>query len=134
MNNRVIPIDGAKAAKLLMLHYLLSDLGRKKEDFLCGISSEGAFRNFLEESSKPVHSSYYVNCTSIDEASKCMEFMKKGGNFGFYDVNNRKANNRTKKNILRIKRDLRMMRYFPSECLWEPMFRVYHFFWRLRYN
>ena len=79
MNNRVIPIDGAKAAKLLMLHYLLSDLGRKKEDFLCGISSEGAFRNFLEESSKPVHSSYYVNCTSIDEASKCMEFMKKAG-------------------------------------------------------
>lgn len=79
MNNQIIPIDGAKAAKLLMLHYLLSDLGRKKEDFLCGTSSEEAFRNFLEESSIPVHSSYYVKCTSLDEASKCMEFMKKAG-------------------------------------------------------
>lgn len=58
----------------------------------------------------------------------------KGGNFGKYDADNIKANNRLRKNIQRIKRDFRMMRYFPSECLWEPVFRVYHFFWRMRYN
>lgn len=46
---------------------------------------------------------------------------------------NQKATTAVKKNILRIKRDLRMMRYFPSECLWEPVFRVYHWMWRLRY-
>lgn len=55
----------------------------------------------------------------------------KGGNFGHYDAENQKANNAIKKNFRRIKRDIRMMRYFPSECLWEPAFRVYHFFWRL---
>jgi hypothetical protein len=55
----------------------------------------------------------------------------KGGNFGHCDVENQKATTAIQKNILRIKRDLRMMRYFPSECLWEPVFRVYHFFWRL---
>ena len=54
----------------------------------------------------------------------------KGGNFGKYDEANINANNRIKKNIQRIKRDIRMMQYFPSECLWEPAFRVYHFFWR----
>ena len=58
----------------------------------------------------------------------------RGGNFGNYDKNNIKATSRLKKNILRVKRDLRMMRYFPSECLWEPVFRVYHLFWRMRYN
>ncbi len=58
----------------------------------------------------------------------------KGGNFGHYDAENQKANNAIKKNVQRIKRDMRMMRYFPSECLWEPVFRVYHYFWRLRYN
>ena len=58
----------------------------------------------------------------------------RGGNFGKYDESNLKANNRIKKNILRIKRDLRMMRYFPSECLWEPAFRAYHFFWRLAHR
>ena len=58
----------------------------------------------------------------------------KGGNFGKYDADNIEANNRLRKNILRIKRDFRMMQYFTSECLWEPVFRVYHFFWRIRYN
>lgn len=58
----------------------------------------------------------------------------RGGNFGQYDDNNRKATTAVKKNIQRIKRDLRMMRYFPSECLWEPVFRVYHWIWRMKYN
>lgn len=58
----------------------------------------------------------------------------KGGNFGHYDVDNQKANNAIKKNLQRIKRDIRMMRQFPSECLWEPIFRMYHWIWRLRYN
>ena len=58
----------------------------------------------------------------------------KGGNFGHYDVENQKANNRFKKGVQRCKRDLRMLRYFPSECLWEPVFRICHVFWRLRYN
>ena len=36
-----------------------------------------------------------------------------------------------KKNLRRLQRDVRMVRYFPSECLWEPLFRIWHFFWRL---
>ncbi len=58
----------------------------------------------------------------------------KGGNFGKYNEANIKANSQLKKNIQRIRRDIRMMRYFPSECLWEPVFRIYHFFWRLKWN
>ena len=57
--------------------------------------------------------------------------MMRGGNFGQYDADNIKADNQLKKNWQRLKRDFRMMRYFPSECLWEPVFRLYHFFWRL---
>ena len=57
-----------------------------------------------------------------------------GGNFGQYNLDNIKADSQLKKNWQRIRRDFRMMRYFPSECLWEPVFRVYHFFWRQRYN
>ena len=59
-----------------------------------------------------------------------------GGNFGQYDRDGRwkKEEGRVKKNWQRLKRDVRMMRYFPSECLWEPVFRLYHFFWRARYE
>lgn len=55
----------------------------------------------------------------------------KGGNFGHYDAENQKANNAIKKNLQRVKRDIRLVRYFPSECLWEPVFRLYHWFWRM---
>ena len=60
-----------------------------------------------------------------------LDEIMRGGNFGHYDAENQKANSAIKKNILRIKRDIRMMWYFPSECLWEPFFRLYHWGWRL---
>ena len=31
----------------------------------------------------------------------------------------------------RLYRDMRMMRYFPSECIFEPLYRSRHFLWRL---
>lgn len=58
----------------------------------------------------------------------------KGGNFGQYDIDNIKVNSQLGKNWQRIRRDIRMVRYFPSECIWEPVFRVYHFFWRKIYG
>ena len=63
-----------------------------------------------------------------------LQEIMRGGNFGKYDEANIKANSRIKKNVQRIKRDIRMMRYFPSECIWEPAFRGYHFFWRLAHK
>lgn len=70
---------------------------------------------------------------SIDEkrGRVILTEIMKGGNFGHYDEENQRANSAIKKNIQRIRRDLRMMRYFPSECFWEPVFRIYHYFWRM---
>ena len=56
------------------------------------------------------------------------------GNLGAYDIRLGQNNSQLIRNLKRLKRNLRLMRYFPSECLWEPVFRAYHFFWRLRYN
>ena len=53
------------------------------------------------------------------------------GNFGQYDQRLAGKHGRLSKNVQRLWRDLRFVRYFPSECLWEPVFRWYHFFWRL---
>lgn len=39
-----------------------------------------------------------------------------------------------KANVQRLLRDLRMVRYFPSECLWEPSFRLWHYFWRRQHR
>jgi len=57
----------------------------------------------------------------------------RGGNFGMHD-STRNPKSKIGRNIERLKQDIRLVKCFPSECLWEPVFRVYHYFWRLKYN
>jgi hypothetical protein len=57
-----------------------------------------------------------------------------GGNFGRYDKNAQKVHSQLDRNLMRLKRDWRLLKVFPSECLSEPLFRLYHFFWRCWLN
>ena len=60
-----------------------------------------------------------------------LDELLQSGNFGRYDDRMSHAQKALTKNLQRLKRDARLMKYFPSECLWEPVFRWYHFFWRV---
>ena len=53
------------------------------------------------------------------------------GNFGKYDERNRFGKSQLGHNLQRVYRDIRLVRYFPVEALSEPLFRTWHFFWRL---
>ena len=55
------------------------------------------------------------------------------GNFGKYDTRNRFGRSQLGHNLQRVYRDIRLVRYFPAEALSEPLFRVWHFFWRLKH-
>lgn len=35
---------------------------------------------------------------------------------------------------LSVKRNLKMLLYYPSEVAWMPFFRIFHFFWQMRNN
>ena len=56
------------------------------------------------------------------------------GNFGKHDARNRFGKSKLGHNLQRVYRDMRLMRYFPAEALSEPLFRVWHFFWRLKHR
>ena len=56
------------------------------------------------------------------------------GNFGRHDARNRFGRSKFGHNLQRVYRDMRLVRYFPGEALSEPLFRVWHFFWRLKYK
>ena len=56
------------------------------------------------------------------------------GNFGKYDERNRFGRSKLGHNLQRVYRDIRLMRYFPAEALCEPIFRTWHFFWRLKHR
>ena len=56
------------------------------------------------------------------------------GNFGKHDERNRFGRSQLGHNLQRVYRDMRLVRYFPAEALSEPIFRTWHFFWRLRWD
>jgi hypothetical protein len=58
-----------------------------------------------------------------------------GGNFGKYDARNaRYGKSPLGKNLQRLARDIRLVKYFPTESLSEPLFRLRHAWWRYRHN
>ena len=59
-----------------------------------------------------------------------LEEIMAGGNFGHYDERNHFGQGALWHNIQRFRRDWRMLRFYPSEALSEPLFRVCHFLWR----
>ena len=56
------------------------------------------------------------------------------GNFGKHDERNRFGRSKLGHNLQRVYRDMRLVRYSPAEAMSEPIFRTWHFFWRLRHK
>lgn len=55
-----------------------------------------------------------------------------GGNFGQFDERYVFGHSSFGHNMQRLCRDLRLVRYYPDEALSEPIFRMWHFFWRMK--
>ena len=56
------------------------------------------------------------------------------GNFGKHDERNCFGKSQLGHNLQRVYRDMRLVRYFPAEALSEPIFRTWHFYWRLKHR
>ena len=54
------------------------------------------------------------------------------GNFGRHDARNRFGRSQLGHNLQRVYRDIRLVKFFPAEALCEPLFRIWHFFWRMK--
>ena len=59
-----------------------------------------------------------------------------GGNFGkhFTKYGHFTQQGMAKKYFLKIWRNMHFVRYYPAEALCEPLFRTWHFFWRLKHK
>ena len=59
-----------------------------------------------------------------------------GGNFGRHFTRYAGFTHQSmgKKYFLKIWRNMHFVRYYPAEALCEPLFRTWHFFWRLKYK
>ena len=66
------------------------------------------------------------------EGRKLLAEIMQGGNFGQYDTRDAalKKGGMIKHGIWKLKRVMRLVRSYPEEALWEPVFRVWHLGWR----
>ena len=62
-----------------------------------------------------------------------LDEIMQGGNFGHHAAKKHRGTMTWLHNIYRLQKDWKLMWYYPSECLTEPFYRVWHFFWRV-YN
>ena len=70
------------------------------------------------------------------EGKKLLDEIMKGGNFGQYDTRDAalKKGGMMKHGVWKLKRVMRLVRSYPEEALWEPVFRVWHLGWRTIHN
>ena len=75
---------------------------------------------------------YYICEPNEKEGRKLLEEIMKGGNFGQYDTRDAalKKGGMVKHGVWKLKRVMRLVRSYPEEALWEPVFRVWHLGWR----
>ena len=81
--------------------------------------------------SMPTH--YYICEPNEKDGKKLLEEIMEGGNFGQYDTRDAalKKGDMMKHGIWKLKRVMRLVRSYPEEALWEPVFRVWHLIWRI---
>lgn len=60
-----------------------------------------------------------------------MNEIMKGGNFGHHS--GLAQNNAAKKYLQKTWRNMQLVKEYPAEALCEPVFRTWHYFWRLRH-
>lgn len=127
--------EGIGLRQMMDYYYVLMSDGRwKKEDvsdtlrYLGLWKFAGAVMYVMRE---VFHLEEQYMIAPVDErrGKTLMEEILKGGNFGHYS--GLTDHSMAVKYFLKIKRNMRFVRQYPVEALCEPVFRTWHFFWRL---
>ena len=83
-----------------------------------------------------MESSYLLCAPDKRIGKKILTEVMIGGNFGHSDERYKHKNNSITNNVgvenllLHIQRNIKYLRYFPSEVVWSVPFYVWHYFWR----
>lgn len=75
---------------------------------------------------------YYLCPVNERHGQLLLKEMLIAGNFGQYDdrIQLSGKDNRFSNGFIQLKRNLRFLRYYPSEVLWSPVWKLWHWGWR----
>lgn len=136
--------EGVGLRQLIDYYYLLQleECNTQEKTFLneelsaCGLLRIGSAVSWVLEEVFGLQETYLITNPNGHYGQQLLHEMLTGGNFGKFDDRKLSGtyNSRLMANIQRLIRDVRMVAYYPSECLWEPWFRVWHWWWRKKHN
>ena len=68
------------------------------------------------------------------EGEFLLDEILRGGNFGKYDDRNEAipVDNKLQHGLFNMRRNLRYLKHYPSEVLWMPLWKTWHYCWRKR--
>ena len=77
----------------------------------------------------------YILCeTNLRHGSFILSEMLIAGNFGHYDTRTVKIDphDRVRRGFSLLKKNMRFLSFYPSEVLWSPIWKIWHYLWRKR--
>ena len=75
---------------------------------------------------------YLLTPPNEKEGHFLLNEIMRSGNFGQYDQFLRRTSNDSDLSyaLRKLRRIFRFIRSYPSEVLWSPLFKIWHYFWR----
>lgn len=134
--------EGIGLRQLMDYFYLLTSVGEaRKSEYLCkavlkrlGLKEIAGALCWILVEKFGMEERYCVAEPDSVRGRFVLSEILAGGNFGQFDKRRRFGDSAIGRNMERFRRDVRLLRYFPAEALSEPLFRLYHAFWRMKYN
>ena len=136
--------EGVGLRQLIDYYYLLrshecsaDEKGRLNDELnSCGLHRISTAVSWVLANVLGLPERYLITKPNERYGQQLMREIIAGGNFGKFDERLLSGTSHSKivANVQRLIRDARMMVYYPSECLWEPWFRVRHWVWRKNHN
>ena len=78
---------------------------------------------------------YMLTVPDEREGRFLLDEIMQAGNFGQYDqrLQHQQGESALHWGLRKVKRNFRFVRSYPSEVLWSPLFKLWHYFWRKRH-
>ena len=136
--NRHIFEEGIGLRQLCDYYYILRHSTKEERDKALAVMIDLGLRKFvgaimyIEDVVLGIDKKMMLCLPNEGEGRFLLEEIMRGGNFGHYDERNRfySANDRFRRGLFTLRRNLRYLRHYPSEVLWKPLWQIWHWCWR----
>lgn len=131
--------EGIGLKQLIDYYYLLRENEANNKDEIRNKLKYFGLYNFaravmyVEKEALGLEDKYLIAEPDVKRGKSLLDEILNGGNFGrhYTKYNGFTRKGMAEKYFLKIYRNMHFIKSYPAEALFEPIFRTWHFFWRL---